>query len=207
MTSFAYTFRSLFLAVFAVAAMSPFVQVQAEGATGRYSESKDGDRRLVIATTAAVSGKAVPAQLSFSSGLDHPKENAFGALAIVLTIADPSALKSFHFDDFEGPDSAIGGRKLMHFRILASGKATAIDVVPSGSYVDVQGKETFAFEASELAAKRRSAERQVIEALGAGAETLEISVSDSRDKQLAIVVKLPVAAEREHFKALLTTGR
>jgi hypothetical protein len=206
MTFLARTLRNLFLAVLAVAAILPFAQVQAQGATWRYSESNDGDRGLVSATTAAVSGKTVPAQLSFSSGQDHPKDNAFGALAIVLTIADPSALKRFHFDDFEGPDSAIGGRKLMHFRILANGKVTAIDVAPSGSYVDQQGKETFAFEASELAAKRRSPERQIIEALGA-ADRLEISVSDSRDRQLAIVVKLPVAAEREHFKALLTTGR
>ncbi len=207
MTFLARTLRNLFLVVLAIAAILPFAQVQADGATWRYSESNDGDRGLIIATAAAVSGKAVPAQLSFSSGQDRPRDNAFGALAIVLTIADPALLKSFHFDDFEGPDSAIGGRKLMHFRVLGNGKVTVIDVVPSGSYVDQQGKETFAFEASELAAKRRSPERQIIEALGAGADTLEISASDSRDKQLAIVVKLPVAAEREHFKALLTTGR
>lgn len=169
----------------------------------KFTEEKDGSGSLTLVKSAGLLGKPGAVHVSFSSGRDNPRENTFGALSITLTVDNPVAYPQFHFDDFEGPDSAIGKKKLMKFRILANGKATSVDVSPAGSYLALDGKTQFTFEASEFISKRQSPERKVFDALSAGADELEITVTDSRDARTALTVKVPVAGEKEHFKAML----
>jgi hypothetical protein len=194
--------RGLLLAVVAPVLLAPLPSL-AQASPWRYEETKGGDRSLLAATTADVAGSSVPVRLTLAAGKDHPREQAFGALSIVLSIDAPASLKGFHFDDFEGPDAVIRDRKLMHVRLVAAGKPTVVDLVPSGSYVEQGGREAFSFEASEPAARRRSPVRQILEMLGAGVDVLEVEITDSRDPRSSIKVRLPVAAERQQFAALL----
>lgn len=175
---------------------------QPNGGKWVYTTSKDGGRTLTVDQPAVILGQPEMIRVEFSCSFDSPKEDLHGALSIQLTIPNSPKFPQFHFDDFEGPDSAIGSRKLMNFQTTLKGKVTKVAVSPSGSLTD-ELKDGFKFEASEFSSKRHSPVRKVFDEIKAGAEFLEIAITDSKDPKTVIVAKVPLLGEQEQFQALL----
>jgi len=182
------------------AAFFPASTLQADSA-GKWTSSRQNSRQsLTYSASADLLGKLMPITVVFACDPTWDKVSA-GTLGFDLTVKNPSKIKAFPFDDFEGPDVVAAPEVLL--TLTRQGKPPLIlKTVASGSYSEI---DAFTFSVSEVSKKTKSLPRSLLQALAEdSAQSLEISISDPRNRALALKVTLSVAGKQAAFKTLLS---
>lgn len=181
--------------------LSAIVPARAESPEPKWEVemTENGARHLNYIATVSLLGKQIPIGLTFRCDLTET-EFEHGTLGFDLYIKNVEPLESFHFEDFEGPDAAASGRKLLHVAVLRKGSPPLnFDFAPSGS---IPSERNFYFGIADVTTAR-SPEKELLQALANGAETLELSITDSRDPKVKLEVTVPVYGKEKDFKAML----
>ena len=93
------------------------------------------------------------------------------------------SIKTFHFDDFEGPDAPAAARRLTQVTVRGRGGDVQARMRQNGYYsAEVQGG--FVFDAGAASAKERLELQKVFRALRRGGTTLVVRVTDTRDPKV-----------------------
>lgn len=165
------------------------------------SRLDNGTRYLSYYANAPQLGKPTPFMVNFFCYPFSTKTEK-GMLGIEIYVDNVAALKPFKFDDFDGPDAATNGRKLLRITVNRPGKpAYVVDSMLSGW---TPGPKNFAFGVAEESQRARSVEKTVLQALAEDAESLQLTVTDPRNPKLKLEFSVPIAVKRGEFKALLT---
>jgi hypothetical protein len=166
--------------------------------------TEGGGRTLAYASRVTILGQDTRLEAKFYCNTERTKMTT-GAIGFNLVIADPQKLKSFDFDDFEGPDAPSGNRQLLTATIVrASAAEQRVPASPSGSFVprDVP-QDGFSFEVSEVFYKKGSPARRVLEELRTDATALKIVIVDYRVSTTRIELTIPMTGKSEDFRWLL----
>lgn len=184
-----------------VMASLAFVCSQPAGVAAGWSRSsEDHGRRLSYAGDVTVLGQATHLDATFYCNTERTKM-VTGAIGFDLDLAHPEAIKTFDFDDFEGPDAPAGKRQLLMATIVRpNGAQEHITASPSGSY---SPRESFAFEVSDFFYRKGTPARRVLEALRSDATSLTITIADYQRSTTRIELTIPVAGTSGEFRWLL----
>ena len=155
---------------------------------------------LEFATVVALDGKVTNGMVKFFCN-PHTDKTSRGTLGFEIQVQSAKKLAPFRFDDFEGPDAATNGKKLVTASLLRAGKPPQVfTFMQSGWYAT---GETFAFGVADESQLRRSPARNLLEALLEPAERLQIVIADPRNPKLQLSVSLPLTGQQGQFKVLL----
>ncbi len=164
------------------------------------SKLDNGTRYLSYHSTAPQLGKPTPFIVNFFCSPFSTKTEK-GMLGIEIYVDNVAALKPFKFDDFDGPDAATNGKKLLRITVNRPGKpAFVADTMLSGW---TPGPKNFAFGTSEESQRAKSTEKTVLQALADDAESLQLTITDPRNAKLKLEFTVPVTDKRSEFKSLL----
>src|SRR5215831_2267979 len=174
---------------------------QPRPAKGVWSQSTDGKGRMLTYTSeAAILGQETRVEARFYCNPEKTKMTT-GAIGFELEIANPEKIKSFHFDDFEGPDAVAGKRQLLTAAVArANGTEQRFQASPSGSYSVM---ESFVFEVSEVFYRTGSPARKVLEALRTEASSLRVVIVDDQVSTTRIELTIPMTGRSDAFRWLL----
>jgi hypothetical protein len=179
----------------------PDGHAQAPAGSGWQSSQRESTHYLRWNGAVQLLGQDTTILLEFSSDPTHTSEQT-GALGFELYLPSMAALAPFSFDDFDGPDAPAGDRDLVQITVSRKDQPDLVlDVAVAGWTPD---GNNFAFGWSAPSYETDSLQRQVVEALAGGAESLEIRIRDPRDSTLVLGFTLPVADQQAAFAALLT---
>jgi hypothetical protein len=171
--------------------------------TPKWETSKldNGARHLSYYANAPQLGKPTPFMVNFFCYPLSTKTEK-GMLGIEIYVDNVASLKPFKFDDFDGPDAATNGKKLLRIAVNRPGKpAYVVDSMLSGW---TPGPKNFAFGIAEESRRAKSVEKTVLQALAEDAESLQLTVTDPRNPKLKLEFRVPIAEKRAEFKTLLT---
>ena len=172
---------------------------QSPGAGPGKVVSANGAQSLEYATTVTFKGKATPDAVKFYCSPKSDKTSR-GALGLDISVTSAKTLAPFNFDDFEGPDAAANGKKLVKATIVRAGKPQVFTFSQSGSYATA---ETFAFGVANDSRLARSPARSLLEALGEPADSLHIVITNPRKAKQQLELSVPLSGRQAQFKALL----
>lgn len=155
---------------------------------------------LEFATVVALDGKVTAGLVKFFCN-PYTDKTSRGMLGFEIHVQTAKKLAPFRFDDFEGPDAAANGKKLVTASLLRAGTPPQVfTFMQSGWYAT---GETFAFGVADESQLRRSPSRNLLETLQEPAERLQIVIADPRNPKRQLSVSLPLAGQQGQFKALL----
>jgi len=192
----------LFIGTSAVAlSLSTGTFAQPEKPAEGWSRSSDKQSRtLSYSSAATVLGQNTHLDATFYCNPEKTKDTT-GALGFEVEIRDPGQIKSFHFDDFEGPDAPALKRKLLTAAIVRpSGAAQRFQASPTGWY---SVREGFVFEVSEVFYRKGSTARRVLEELRTDATALTLTIVDYRVSSTQLDLTIPMTGRSEDFRRLL----
>jgi hypothetical protein len=195
----ARTWRAVVAACLLLSATAPPAHAQPAAGTWATSVEESGTRYLRYSATVPLLGKPTAVTVAFFCNPTR-SANANGTLGFELHILKIAPLSSFHFSDFEGPDAEVPGRPLSVTVTRPGAAPLSLGFAPNGSTPD-EGQ--FAFGVADLS-HVASTEKTLLQALAAGAESVRIVVSDSRNPQLKLDLAVPVAGTQAAFQTLLT---
>lgn len=155
---------------------------------------------LNYSATATLLGKPTPVGLKFFCDTTRTATET-GALGFDLTVDKISTLAPFDFEPFEGPDAPAAKRNLMKITITRPGKPPLV-VNTSAAGWSPDGPN-FAFGISDETYRASSTSRTLLRALADNADTLAISITDSKNPKVKLEFSVPVAQKTADFKALL----
>ncbi len=112
-----------------------------------------------------------------------------GAVSILYAISATEQMKKFNFGDFEGPGAPASKRKLVRIVVQTQRGAVTVQTPVSGYRID-QGTFVFQFAARTNMASQVT---RVTDAIRAGAETISVTVQDSRNTGRTIQTRFPGA--------------
>lgn len=188
--------------LFALFASLPFMCAAQTAPTAKWEAStlENGTRYLSYHASAPQLGKPTPFMVNFFCYPFSTKtEN--GMLGIEIYVDNVASLKPFKFDDFDGPDAATNGKKLLRITVNRPGKPPSVaDTMLSGW---TPGPKNFAFGTSAESQRATSTEKTVLQALAADAESLQLTITDPRNPKLKLEFSVPITEKRGEFKALL----
>ncbi|HJQ36908.1 MAG TPA: hypothetical protein VKB93_07205 [Thermoanaerobaculia bacterium] len=156
-------------------------------------------RRLNYAATATFLGQEKPVTVQFYCDPTRTKDSV-GALGFTLEIAGYESLKAFHFDDFEGPDAPASERALLEAATVRNGKTTAKFHAATTGWISV--RNGFAFEVSAVF-DRASPAKDFLRALTEETDAVRITITDTRDARVKLLLTIPMKGTRADFKWLL----
>jgi hypothetical protein len=113
-----------------------------------------------------------------------------GTATVRFTVLAAVKIKSFDFDDFEGPDAPATGRQLVTFIVQRAAGDLVVKTSVSGYYT--VSDEGFAFENSAMA-NARSKVTQLGDALMNGASAISVRVKGLKNAQKTIEATFPAA--------------
>lgn len=158
-----------------------------------------GTRYLTYSAPVTLLGKPSAVKVIFyCNPLRSKNEN--GALGVDIQIAKVASLASFSFDDFEGPDAAVPGQAMKVTITRAGQPEMAFRIAPNGSRPN---EDDFTFGFAEMSHVPVSEPKTILKALGAGAETFRVVITDPRKPTLKLDVTVPVLGKQAAFQALL----
>jgi hypothetical protein len=169
---------------------------------GKWESSRleNGARTLSYSTTTPLLGKPTAVMVNFFCNPLSTK-NEKGVLGFDIYIDNVAALKPFRFEDFEGPDAATQGKKLLRISINRSNKpAFVVDSLLNGWTPDLKN---FAFGTASESRLAKSNERTILKMLADDAEGVEFVITDPKNAKLKLKVVVPVTGKQAEFKALL----
>ncbi len=186
---------ALFAAASCVVAAQPVTDAQWEA-----SRLDNGMRYLTYRATAPLLGKPTPVKVNFFCYPFSTKTEK-GTLGFEIHVSDIAALKPFRFEDFEGPDAASNGKKLLRISVARPGKpAFVVDSLVSGSSPDAKA---FTFSIAQESQLAKSTERTVLQALADDADSVQMTITDTRNAKLKLEFTVPVVGKHGDFKTLL----
>jgi hypothetical protein len=123
-------------------------------------------------------------------------KGGLGRLVFTLYQADAPAfldsLKSFHFDEFEGPGAPAAVRRLTQVEVR--GKAGEVRVrVRQNGYHSAEVKGGFTFDTGVGGARARLELQKISRALRSGGTALVVRVTDTKDPRIWIQGEFPTA--------------
>jgi len=196
MKSSTLAFLSLTAAFFSMG-LNP---LRAESVGAWTSSVKNTRQSLAYSADMPLLGQPTPVAVVFGCDPTWDKESS-GTLGFDVSIRNPAKIKTFAFNDFEGPDAEAAAevrvtltrkdKSLLSFQTTASGGFSELDV--------------FTFHVSEVSKTTQSVPRSILQALAQNeAESLKIAISDPRNPKHSLELTLPVTGQQAKFKTLLT---
>lgn len=170
---------------------------------GRWQASmaENGVRYLSFSAASPQLGKTVEHTVTFRY---DPKDTKYSksSIGFAVLVEDVTALKSFPFDAFEGPDASTHGKKLLRLTVNRPGQPPfAVDSFVNGATPDTN---KFEFGTSALSQDPKSTEKGVLKALATDADSLQITLTHPRNPKVKLEFLVPVSNQRNEFKALLS---
>ena len=164
------------------------------------SASKHTRHSLTYSTKATLLGQSTPIDLVFGCDPTSDKQSS-GTLGFDLSIKNVSKLKSFPFNDFEGPDAVAAPD--VRLTITRPGKPALTFKTPaSGFYTDAN---VFVFIVAEVSKKAKSNPRSILKTLASEpADSLTLSIIDPRDPKHTLELSVPVTNKQADFQTVLT---
>ncbi len=157
-------------------------------------------RTLVYSWSATVLGKESSLHAAFYCSSEKTKTET-GAIGFEIEIPHPDALSTFHFADFEGPDTPARKRQLLTAAIVrANGTQQRLLASPTGWY---SVREGFVFEVSDVFDRKGSTARRALEELATDAAALTIVIADYQASTTRIELTIPMTGKSEDFRWLL----
>ncbi len=156
-------------------------------------------RRMNYALTTPILGQKKPVTVQFYCDPTRTKDSV-GVLGFTIEIAQYESLKAFHFDDFEGPDAPANERKLLEATVVRNGKTTATFHASTTGWISV--RNGFAFEVSAVF-DRDSAAKDFLRALTEDTDAVRITITDTRDARVKLLLTIPTKGTRAGFQWLL----
>ena len=139
-----------------------------------YGVDANGVRNLHLDSNIRIYGKEIPVRLRF---ICRPEKR--GVIGIELVVAQFESIPQFHFkefDEWEQPDPKTAEIK---FVVTTMGRRSSFHECPDG-WPSVEIAGGFTFSAAAPVTTKNSIPRKVVNALAAGAEGLEVIVSDKK---------------------------
>ena len=198
-----YLLSSIIGPVFGVAflCLSAILPAHAQIAAVKWesSRSENGTRYLTYSATATIMGMATPISVRFFCDPAPSKNDVHGTVGFDFYLSGVARLKPFNFSDFEGPDARTG--KLMLVTVNRKGKPPlTYSLAPSGG---TPHESNFVFGIADESRVVKSDAKSILKALSDDGESMEITITDSRNRKLKIELTVPVADKQAEFKALL----
>ncbi len=154
------------------------------------------EQKLTIFETPCIS------RLRFICTQDGKDKQAIGYLSLEFTISPASIVQGFDFGYFEGPDAPVGAKKLMKITLIQGKKRSSFQV-PLNGWWSAEVDDGFTFGTGTPTRNKIGYMRKVIEAILAGADSIEVVVFDGPLQKKSIAAIFPVSADRLHFKAMM----
>jgi hypothetical protein len=161
-----------------------------------YGVDANGVRSLHLDENIRIFGKEIPVRLRF---ICRPDKR--GVIGVELIVAKFERLPQFHFkefDEWEQPDPKTADIK---FVVTTKGRRSLFHDCPNG-WPSAEIPGGFTFSAAAPIGTQKSIPRQVIDALAAGAESLEIIVSDKKHPPKQIRAYFSMAGSDRMLKSL-----
>ena len=157
-------------------------------------------RTLKYSATAALQDQRKPATVTFYYTPERTASSV-GAIGFSVEVADYESLRGFHFDDFEGPDATASKDDLLEVAIVRSRSAIETFRAAPAGWITVQ--RGFAFEVSDVFDAPQSTPRRILESLREETDSMTITITDTRDRNVKLKIELPLRGKAEEFKSLL----
>jgi hypothetical protein len=187
-------------ALIAAILLSPYTSAQSSNEKWEPLTSAPNAHTLRYSATATLLGKPTPVSLKFYCDTTRTLTET-GAVGFDLVIDKIAALTPFDSEPFEGPDAPAAKRNLMKITVTRPGKPPlVINTAAAGWSPD---GPNFAFGIAAESYKAASPSRTLLRALAEGADTLSISITDSKNPKVKLELSLPVGQKAADFKALL----
>lgn len=190
---------SIFVLIFFSFAASAFAQEKTDNWI--YSgKNNNGFRELSTYRNFKILGHDCTAKISFGFNCtpDPSPRGSHSGMVIDVKILNHKSVPEFHFDDFEGPDpetDRIVSNDLMTLKLENNNKTIRYSCIPNGW----QSEGGFSFGFGEF-----NENLKVVNEIIAGAKSMVIAISDSRNPKIRIVI--PILFSGNHdiflFKAL-----
>ncbi|MGA3085921.1 MAG: hypothetical protein ABSE95_14180 [Thermodesulfobacteriota bacterium] len=142
------------------------------------------------------------ARLKFICTQDSRDKSATGYLSLEFTISPASKVQGFDFGYFEGPDAPVGAKKLMKITLIQGEKRSSFQV-PLNGWLSAEVDDGFTFGTGTPTRNKIGYMRKVVEAILAGADSIEVIVFNGPHRNKSIAAIFSVAADRLHFKAMM----
>jgi len=194
--------KSLLRTFFLAAALLTIAATDAYAQSGRWSPLTTANASSTLTYTAEAPILRKPGKFIVSFYCNpYNGKNSSGAIGFNLTVAHATTLTPFNFDDFEGPDATAAAKQLVEVIVKRGGKTTfTMKESASGSY---QENEAFMFGVSKLNKVARSNVKTLLRELAAGADSLQITITDSRNAAIKLLFEVPVHGKQAEFSKLL----
>ena len=161
-----------------------------------YGVDAHGVRSLHLDSNARIFEKEIPVRLRF---ICRPDKR--GVISVELIVAQFESLPQFHFkefDEWEQPDPKTADIK---FVLITKGRRSSFHDCPDG-WPSVEIPGGFTFSAAAPISTKNSIPRKVLDALTAGAEGLEVIVSDKNHPPKQIRAYFSMAGSDRMLKSL-----
>jgi len=99
-------------------------------------------------------------------------------------------IRTFHFQDFEGPDAPAAARRLTQVTVRGQGKEAQVRLRQNG-YYSAEVKGGFVFDTGVAGARDRVEFQKLNRALRAGAAALVVRVTDTKDPRVWVQGEFP----------------
>ena len=182
-----------------IPAIAVTAQDKSTNAKWESTRSDNGTRYLTYTASATLLGKLTPFSVSFFCDPAPSKNDIHGALGFDLQIRGVDRLKPFNFNDFEGPDARTG--RLMRVTVNRKGRPIlALKLAPNGA---TPQEGDFAFGIADESRVVRSDSKSILRAIADNGESMQVTITDSRNPKLKLEFDIPVADKQAEFNALL----
>lgn len=191
-------------ATFFIAAYILFFSPQYLHAQGnwKYSVKQNNIREIYTEQKMAILGTPGISRLKFICTQDSKDKQATGYLSLEFTIFPASKVQGFDFSYFEGPDASAGTKKLMRITTIQREKRSSFQI-PLNGWWSAEVEDGFTFGTDTPTKNKFDYMRKVVDAIIAGADSIEITVFNGQQKKKFIVAVFPVAADRMHFQTMM----
>ena len=153
----------------------------------------DGLFQLSSSGQVSLDGLRSQAHLALSCTRDA-LPSVHGTRALDLVVEGVDRLQRFHWDDLEGPQANAG--PLLSVRAVPG---RAFRVRQSGRYL---GASTFAFGFFEPSSRATGHLARLLDDVQAGAQFIELTVTDPRDRHRRLVARFELDAQDARFEKL-----
>ena len=200
--------RALGLSVWlALGALSPVCAAEPNGWLFDMGSIQSPLKSATLVQQTRVLATPSTARLSFNASSGDAATKATRMMSISLTLEPAGQLTSFDFDAFEGPGAPASKRKLMKVAVYANKRPPAVFWLNAAGWYSADAQDAFVFSHSHEVADPKGAVRDVLTRLAQGAQRIEVSVLDSRNRAVALSASFDVEQNQAGFKALLATKK
>ncbi|HSA89886.1 MAG TPA: hypothetical protein VLF42_08325 [Burkholderiales bacterium] len=168
----------------------------------RYEADRHGHRQAFVEQKSVVLGSTCSTRLRFSATRDRVGKGITGVLALEFAVSPMSSIKGFDFEYFHGVGAPVGSQELMRITITKGGKPF-VHTLGAGGYLSSYVRDGFVFHAEHLARDKQGQVRKVLDQVLQGAESLEVAITDGRNRAIVLSATFPLTGSKPVVEALL----